>query len=260
MPMNGQHPDKHTHDGEVLLRCRDLEVGWNHHALLPPINLEIRRRCLLVVVGRNGSGKSTWLKTLLGLAPAIAGRVERSRSDLRLAYVPQSNSLDTLMPLSVRDVVAQARLNGASFWRPTSSPRDRHVCHQALIDAEAADLADAAFNELSKGQRQRVLFARMLATEADVAFLDEPTAAMDLMAERRAIERLAEISHNRNMAIVVISHAIGLATASSDHILLLNRAEKQVLFGERQEVLADELYCAHYHASDPTEHDPPHVD
>jgi zinc transport system ATP-binding protein len=243
-------PHGHKHDGEVLLRCRGLVVGWHDQGLLPPIDLELRRDRVVAVVGRNGAGKTTWFKTLLGLCPPVTGRVEHALADLRLAYVPQSSTLERLLPLTAREVVMQGRLRGWSFLHPLRARADRDACERALADAEASDLAGAPIRELSKGQRQRVLLARMLATECDLALLDEPTAAMDMAAEREALDRLHRLAHERNMAVVVVCHAVELATEFADHLLLLDRAAGVVLFGERDEVIAHEVYCRYYHGKD----------
>ncbi|MBW2524167.1 MAG: metal ABC transporter ATP-binding protein [Deltaproteobacteria bacterium] len=232
--------------GEPLIRCDSLVVGWGGRPLLPAIDLELRRGQLVAVVGRNGAGKSTWFKTLLGLIPPVAGRVIPCRKALKLSYVPQSAGIDRILPLRACDVVQQGRLRGWSFLRPKATRGDCAQCERALEDAEASDLARLPFRDLSKGQQQRVLFARMLASETEVALLDEPTAAMDLVSERAAIELLARLAHDRDMAIVVVSHAPEVATDHADRILLLDASSQTVLWGDRDEVLASGCFQRHH--------------
>lgn len=236
--------------GEPVLRCESLVVGWGGRALLPPIDLQLRRAEFVAVVGRNGAGKSTWFKTLLGLIPPVAGRVTHSSADLQLAYVPQSAGIDEILPLRACDVVQQGRLRGWSFLRPVASRADREACRRALQDAEVQDLTDRPFRSLSKGQRQRVLFARMLATEADLALLDEPTAAMDAVAEHGAIELLARLARQRDMAIVVVSHAPQVATDHADRILLLDAASQTVLWGTRDELSDHDAFRRHQRSTE----------
>src|SRR5687768_7587434 len=169
-----------------LVACRELVIGYRRKALVPPINLTIARGALWVVLGRNGAGKTTWFRTLLGVMPPVSGRIERAPG-LRIAYVPQRLGLDAILPVAARDIVAWGRLSGWSFLRPLAGPTDREACTAALAKAGAADLAGHSFRDLSEGQKQKVLFARMLATDADLVVLDEPTAAMDAVAERDAM-------------------------------------------------------------------------
>ncbi|MCC6526705.1 MAG: metal ABC transporter ATP-binding protein [Polyangiaceae bacterium] len=228
--------------GELLLRCRSLVVGYRGEGLLPPLDLELRRGTLVGVLGRNGSGKSTWFKTLLGLLRPVAGRVERSAPGLRMAYVPQSAGLDAILPLSARDVVAQGRLTGTSFLRPWASAEDRRVVAGALEAVGVAGLARRRFRDLSKGQQQRVLFARMLATRADLALLDEPTAAMDVEGEREAVAELARLAHGERMAVVLVTHALELAERNCDELIVFDRPARRVVHGPSAEVAGGALY------------------
>jgi len=226
----------------VLLDCEKLVVGWQGRALLPPIELSLRRGRFMAVVGRNGSGKTTWLKTLLGETAPVAGRIVRRPQLKHIAYIPQTTAFDRLLPLSARDVVMQGRLHCNNFLWPFASRADRRACQEAFEQADAHELQRAMFRELSKGQRQRVMFARMLATEADVALLDEPTAAMDVVAEGDALQLLASLTRKHDMATVCISHALSVAEKHVDDILLLDRATGEVVFDERDRVLVHPAY------------------
>jgi zinc transport system ATP-binding protein len=232
-------------EGDEVLRCEKLVVGWGDTALLPPIDVTIRRGSMLAVVGRNGSGKTTWFKTVLGLLPPIRGRVVLAEPRPRLAYVPQSLEVDPTLPLSAHDVVSWGTIRDRSFLRPFASREDRRAVDRALEEAGVSDLAGRSFQDLSMGQRQRVLFARMLASEPDLALLDEPTSAMDVVAERDAIHLLARLARTRRMAVVLVSHAVDIAASHADRILLVDRVAKQVVLGPRDEVLASEAYLRH---------------
>lgn len=250
---HGPHEHGAAERGDVVLRCEKLVVGWGDTALLPPIDVAIRRGSMLAVVGRNGSGKTTWFKTILGLMPPISGRVALGSPAPKLAYVPQSLEVDPTLPLEARDVVLWGRLRDRSFWRPWASREDRHAVDRALHEAGASELAGRPFQDLSKGQRQRVLFARMLASEPDLALLDEPTSAMDMVAERDAIHLLARLARSRGMAVVLVSHAVDVAASHADRILLLDRVARQVVLGPRDEVLGSEAYRRHCGHGEPCE-------
>lgn len=223
---------------EPVLRCERLVIGHRRTPILPPCDLQISRPGFVLIVGRNGSGKTTLLRTMLGLLPPIAGRVSRARPDVRVVYVAQSAGLDRTLPLRARDIVGWGTLVGWSFLRPRAGRRTRQICDEALAAAGASELADRPFRTLSEGQKQRVLLARMLAAAPDVAFLDEPTAAMDVVAEEQTMEMLAQVARQRNMAVVVISHVIGLGARFADQIVFLDRDDGVVLAGRPGEVFA----------------------
>jgi zinc transport system ATP-binding protein len=232
---------------DVVLRCERLVVGYGGRPLLPPADLEIRRGSLLMVVGRNGAGKTTFFRTVLGLLPPVSGAVRRAPG-ARLTYVGQALALDRILPLRARDVVSWGRLSGWSFLKHPDPRRVRAACDRALADAGAAELADRPFRDLSEGQKQRVLLARMLVSEPDVSFLDEPTAAMDAVAEEQAITLLAKLAHERQMAIVVISHVLGLAARFADQMVFLDRDDRVVVSGAPGEVLAHPSFMRQFGA------------
>jgi zinc transport system ATP-binding protein len=220
----------------IPLRCERLVVGHAGQPLLPPCDLEIQRGKLTMVLGRNGSGKTTFVRTVLGLLPPIAGRIHRAPG-ARLAYVGQGITLDRILPLRARDVVGWGVLSGWSFLSPTSDAA-RATCQRALGEAGIATLADRPFHDLSEGQKQRVLLARMLAAQPDIGFLDEPTAAMDAIAEEEATAHLAQLAHQGNMAIVLISHVLGLASRFADEVVFLDRDDGVVVNGSPAAVFA----------------------
>jgi zinc transport system ATP-binding protein len=98
-----------------------------------------------------------------------------------------------------------------------------------------------SYRSLSQGQKQRVLFARMLAVDPEVAVLDEPTAAMDALAERDAMERLHALSRERQVAVVIVIHDLLLASRYADDILFLDRDQRVVVTGETAATLAHPL-------------------
>jgi zinc transport system ATP-binding protein len=214
---------------DVPLRCERLVVGHGGRALLPPCDLAIRRGKLTMVLGRNGAGKTTFFRTVLGLLPPVSGQILRAPG-VRISYVGQGMSLDRILPLRARDVVAWGALDGWSFLS-RSSGATAEACQRALDEAGIAALADRPFHDLSEGQKQRVLLARMLAGRPDVGFLDEPTAAMDAVAEEEATAHLARLAHERDMAIVVISHVLGLASRLADEVVFLDRDDAVVVSG-----------------------------
>jgi zinc transport system ATP-binding protein len=238
------HEHAHDHaDHAVALRTRGLVVGHRGRALLPPLDLVVERGHLLLVLGRNGSGKTTLIRTLLGLLPPVSGSVEWA-PDTRPAYVAQAGALDVTVPVRARDVVAWGGLRGWDFarpWRRTSSAAIADGLHSMSVD----DVTTRQVRELSGGQLQRVMFARVLAGGADVAVLDEPTASMDAEGERAVYATLSTLAHERSFTIVMVTHAVTAAIDSCDRVLLLDRSADgtpEVMYGEVCEVMASPAY------------------
>ncbi|MEY4547898.1 MAG: hypothetical protein RL685_4093 [Pseudomonadota bacterium] len=227
-----------------LLHCRQLVVGHDGHGILPPVDISIRSGELWAVIGRNGAGKTTWLRTLLGLLPPVSGALAFPGQPPRLSYLAQRQTFDAHYPLRVRDVVAMGTDRGSCWF-----PRPR--AHAALVDAAlqrvaATELAQRPFRELSEGQKQRVLFARVAAAQPDLAVLDEPTSAMDLVAEQEAWRLLERLRQEAGLALVVVSHYVGLAGKYADQIVFLDRESNAAVVGTPREVFAHPLFRERY--------------
>jgi zinc transport system ATP-binding protein len=188
---------------------------------LPPIDLVLERGKMLLILGRNGSGKSTLVKTLLGLQRPIGGEVTWAPG-ARRAYVPQSGQIDQGVPVRAADVAAWGLLRGWSFLSPLPRRGDRKRRDDALHTLGVGHLGARKVRDLSGGQVQRVLFARMLAGDTDVAVLDEPTAAMDGAGERAVYATLRGLARDRGIAVVVVTHAVSSALGACDEVLLLD--------------------------------------
>ncbi len=225
-----------------LIHCTALTVGYGGKPMLPPIDCQIGRGEFWCIVGRNGSGKSTWFKTVLGLERPVEGEVTIA-DGVRLSYVRQRSGFDELWPVTASQVVAMGMERGASFLRPLT---DRKRVAAALEAVDATDLGGRAFRSLSEGQKQRVLLARVVASGADVAFLDEPTAAMDDVAEREAFELLNDVRKRYHTTIVVVSHYLGVAREMSDHVLFVDREMQHILVGNAEEVFGNPVFQARY--------------
>lgn len=227
---------------DPLLRCDALQVGYAGQPLLPPISVGIQRGELLAVLGRNGSGKTTFFKTLLGLVPSLGGTVVRPE-DHRVAYLAQRMDFDDLYPVSVYDVVAAGTLRGWSFLRPG---HDAGAVAQAMEAVGVQDLASRSFRSLSGGQRQRVLFARMLASGATLVFLDEPTVGMDAVAEAEVMQLLQRLRLEYGLTVVVITHYLQVARDHAQRVLFLDPDGPHVLLGTPDEVFVHPAFVSRY--------------
>jgi zinc transport system ATP-binding protein len=110
----------------------------------------------------------------------------------------------------------------------------------------AQDLAERPFRSLSEGQKQRVLFARLVAGEAEVAILDEPTSAMDRVAEREAFELIRKLQASHGLAVLVVSHYLSIVREFADRALLLDADAEQVVVGTPQQVFEHPAFRRRY--------------
>jgi zinc transport system ATP-binding protein len=225
-----------------LLTCERLRVGYVH-PVTPPIDVTLGQGEFWVVVGRNGTGKTTWFRTLLGFLPAISGDVH-TRAGLRASYVAQRTQFDPLFPVLARDVVAIGSARGRACLGFRFGER-REVA-AALERAGVSALADRPFGALSEGQKQRVLLARLWAAQPELALLDEPTSAMDVVAERDALAALEDLRKTTGCTIVVVTHEVGFAREFASHVLLFDSACENVLAGSPDEVLSHALFHRNY--------------
>jgi len=226
-----------------MISCKDLAIGYGAVPLLPRFELSIGPGEFWAVIGRNGSGKSTWLRTLLGLMPPLGGTIEK-RPGLKLAYLPQRGTGDDSYPVTAHDVVAMGCQRGWSFLG--SGRQANGQVERALELMGAGELGPRRFSELSEGQRQRVLFARIAAGEPDLALLDEPTSALDLVAEREGLALLRRLNRESKTTIIIVSHYVRLVAEYADHAVLLDRDTPAVVLGTPQQVFAHSSFRARY--------------
>jgi len=223
-----------TREPSALLVTRGLQVGYDGNPILPPIDVRIERRSFWAIVGPNGGGKSTFVRTLLGLEKAVDGTVDRA-DDLRPCYVPQSATLDPIFPIRVRDFVLTGVLQRGSLMGPAGRA-DQERATAALSEAGVPDLGRKLLRDLSGGQRQKVLLARALAAQANLFVMDEPTSALDIASERDVLNLASALGERRDAAVVMITHLVEDGLSRADHVLLLDREHGVAAVGTPAEI------------------------
>lgn len=230
-----------TSSAETVVAANGLVVGYQGAAVLPPLSFAIRPGELWVLAGRNGSGKSTLLKTILGLLPPVGGSLSHAPA-ASIAYLPQRQALDPIVPMRARDIVAEGVESGWSFLRPFLSREEKERVREAMAFTGTEALAERNFTELSEGQKQRVLLARALAARPHLMLLDEPTSAMDLTAEQEAIELLDRLRKQLNTAVLLVSHHLPTAVKAADRVLFVDAEHQKALVGPVQTVASDPTF------------------
>lgn len=221
----------------ALVEFRNAQLGYGRRDIvLRDIHLQIRSGEYWGIVGPNGSGKTTLLRTLLGLLRPVAGNVvaQREGAPLRFGYVPQRETVDSLFPIPVLDIVVMGRYGRIGVAKRPGK-RDREIARECLDHVGIGNLAHRNYPELSGGQRQRVLIARALATEPDLLVLDEPTHGMDMPSEHGLLELVRSLHTERGLTVVLVSHLLGSVADSADRIAIIAHGSLEA--GTREEML-----------------------
>ncbi len=229
---------------EPLVALEDAAVGYNGRSILSGVRLTVAAGDFLGVVGPNGGGKTTVLRTLLGTLPPVAGRLYRPHP-IRIGYVPQREQVDGIWPFGVEEVVLMGRVPRLGPLRRPGAA-DREAVLRALGRVGIRDLAGARYGELSGGQRQRALIARALAAEPELLALDEPASGMDPGAELATMELLAGLQEGGGPAIVMVSHRIESVLAVARSIAFVDRERGLFRVGPKAEMLRPDALEALY--------------
>lgn len=218
----------------------NLTVAYRGHPAVHHLSGEFARGVLHAVVGPNGAGKSTLLGALAGTLRVDQGRIERDAS-LRVAYLPQASELDRSFPVRVHELVAMGLWHRiGSFGAVRAS--DREQVAQALQAVGLGGFDQRLLGELSAGQAQRVLFARVLLQDAAIILLDEPFNAIDSRTTADLLALLVRWKQESRTVIAVL-HDIEQVRAHFDQVLLL--ARERVAWGPTAQVLqAQHLFKA----------------
>ncbi len=203
---------------DVLLSLRSADLGYGRSVVLRDVNSVVRRGESVGLVGPNGSGKTTFLLSVLGLIPLLRGSVELDRSR-RFAYVPQSEAVNPFWPLSLRETVCLPFRGRRAFGRVL--PEEREAVRAAMEKTGIEGMGDLLFREASGGQRQRTILAQALAQAPEVLFLDEPTRGLDIVAERDLLVLIRRLKSS-DLTLFVVSHSLHIPLNYTERILLFN--------------------------------------
>jgi iron complex transport system ATP-binding protein len=223
---------------DITIHIKQLSVGYPNLSstakgiILPPINASLTPGELVALVGRNGIGKSTFLRTLVGLQSAIDGLVEINNQPL---YTYKRNALSRLMcfistditripHLKAFDLVALGRFPYTG-WMGKLKVNDKMVIYDALEMVGLRTMAWRNVDTLSDGERQRTLIARALVQNTPIMILDEPTAYLDVIHKYEVMDLLRQIAHKENKIVLFSTHDLNIAQNTVDKIWLLTRSE-----------------------------------
>lgn len=218
--------------GREILIAHDLMIGYSGQQgktiVMDNINISACSGELVALIGKNGSGKSTLLRNLVSLQSPLSGKIllkglplhETTRTGLTKTVSFVSTEPVTVHNIKVREAVSLGRFPYTN-WLGTLSADDEVKIEEALYLTELNNLADRKIEQLSDGERQRVLIARSLAQDTELLVMDEPTAFLDLPSRFGIVSLLRKLSREKNKCIVFSTHDLDTALNEADKIWLM---------------------------------------
>lgn len=216
-----------------LLTARALTIGYSNRNQAPKpvaesLDLDLWPGQLVCLLGPNGAGKSTLMRTLAGLQPPLAGQIMLAGQRLnQLTPVDLAKKMSLVLTerlevgnLTAYELVALGR-TPYTGWLGTLTPTDTTKIHEAMTATDTAIYARRPWQQLSDGERQKVMLARALAQDTDVILLDEPTAHLDLPNRVEMMHLLHQLARQTGKAILLSTHELDLALQAADQLWLL---------------------------------------
>jgi len=226
-----------------LIKFRNVSIGYGNKTIHRNINVEIEKNDFIGLVGPNGSGKTTFLKTLLGTIKPVSGVIEKK--NVTFGYVPQRDTVQPLLPYTVYEVVMMGRYSLMGLLKKPSKD-DQDKVDECMEKVGITHLRNNNYNSLSGGQRQRTLIARALAVRPDVLILDEPTNGMDTPSHYSLLKLISELHSKRGLTVLLVSHLLSDVANLVKKLMLFENGKFQS--GMIEQVLAEKNLAQTYSA------------
>jgi iron complex transport system ATP-binding protein len=214
------------------LVAKDIKAGYGERTILKDVSIHIPENKISVILGSNGSGKSTMLKTFCRLLAPTSGVItldDKPLNQIKSKDIAKSIGLlpqTSVAPegIKVAELVARGRFPHRKFMAPLTK-EDYAAIEEAMEAMKITDLADRSIDELSGGQRQRVFIALSLAQQTDILFLDEPTTYLDIAYQIEILDLLKDLNKKRGTTIVMVLHDINLSTKYADYLFAMKNGQ-----------------------------------
>jgi iron complex transport system ATP-binding protein len=226
-----------------LLKVENLFGGYHREAVIKGISLDVNKGDFVGMIGPNGSGKTTLLRLMSRVLAPQKGNIYLERKDIsamdlkefcqEVAFVAQDTTIN--FSFSVLEIALMGRIPHLKRLQ-LETKQDMEIVEKSLSMTDALYLRDKKIDELSSGERQRVVIAKALAQEPVLLFLDEPTSHLDIGHQIQVLDLLKKLNRQTNLTIVMVLHDLNLASEYCNRIVLLNEG-KVFKEGSPREVL-----------------------
>lgn len=216
-----------------LIELENLWVGYGRQPVLRDVSMTVRPHDFWFLLGPNGTGKSTWIRLVLGMLRPMRGqvRLHETLADRRqIGFIPQRAAYRDTMPTTVREFVGLGMVK-----LPIARRQRRQRIERALAGVELTAHASADFWTLSGGQQQRAMVARALVREPQMLIVDEPTTGLDPVAEETLLNLLVQLNQQSQMTLVFVSHDLATAARFGSHAALFH--DGRINAGTMEQVL-----------------------
>ena len=237
-------------EANIVLNTKELSIGYSQKKqqkiIAEHINLAIQKGRFVALLGKNGIGKSTLLRTLSKVQKPLGGSIELNQKSL-INYADKE--LATLLSLVLTERLPESQLTVIELvalgrqpytnWIDKLSKTDLQKIIWAMEQTEVAHLKDHRFYELSDGQLQRVLIARALAQDTEIIILDEPTAHLDIHHTFKVFNLLKRLVDTTSKTIIISTHQVNLALELADELILMN--DESVQSGTTEKLIEENV-------------------
>ena len=240
-------------DRKAVIRTENLDSGYERKVIVSGAEIVVRRGEIVTLIGPNGAGKSTVLKTICGQLEPVCGTVyieERPRGEYALADIAKKQAvmLTGRMPaerMTCEEVVSLGRYPYTGKLGILSQ-EDKRIVRDTMELVHVTELADHNYDEISDGQRQRVLLARAICQEPEIMILDEPTSYLDIRHKMEFLELLRTLVREKEIGVIMSLHELELAHMTADRVICISADGKVTMTGSPEEVFTDELLSKLY--------------
>lgn len=208
----------------VQIEAKNISIGYNYHPILKNINFKIEYGDFICVLGGNGVGKSTLIKTILGLTTPISGKViyDKNTKLSSIGYLPQRLEIETDFPASVYEVVLSGCLNRLKK-RFFYHKEDKEYVQKNMKLLDIENIKSKSFKELSGGQQQRVLIARALCATNKLIILDEPFVGLDMFMVNQLEKAIRKINKELGVTIIMVTHNFSKTLEDTNKVIELSK-------------------------------------
>ena len=238
-----------------MIAIKNLAAGYGKKHILSNIYVDINEGEFTCLLGKNGTGKTTFFKTLLGLIPSLQGNIYykgQNMLDLKpaeqaniISYVPQAHG--TPFPYKVIDVVIMGQYTHTKSWFGKPNKENRHVAMACLEELSIQHLAHKTFSKISGGEKQMVMIARAMAQRPKFIAMDEPTSNLDLGNQQQVLNTVMKL-RDSGYGVIMNTHSPEQALNYADKVILLKNG-KIAACGKPTKVLNSELVSNLYNTN-----------
>lgn len=226
---------------KLLISVKNLVFKYGKDNILDDISLNIYKNKNIAIIGRNGGGKSTLVKVILGFLKKTTGNIDYFIEQGKIGYLPQIREFDSSFPITIFDLVISGLTNKANLFRKFNK-NEKEKTEILLKEFGIIHLKNKLISEVSGGQLQRALIARALISSPDVLFLDEPESFLDKEFEFELFDKIKQLS---NSTLVVISHELDKLCCYVDSIFIVEKNIK--IFENKEDFFKSEFAHRHIH-------------